>query len=78
MYRGSLRDSQTLIPQVRQLRKRFGIERLVVVGDRGMITQVNIDALGKLKGIDWITALKSTTIKKLMRQGYFIDEAFRG
>ncbi len=69
VYRGSLRDNQTLIPQVRQLRKRFGIERLVVVGDRGMITQVNIDALGKLKGIDWITALKSTTIKKLMRQG---------
>ena len=69
VYRGSLRDNQTLIPQVRQLRRRFGIERLVVVGDRGMVTQVNIDALGKLNGIDWITALKNATIRKLMRQG---------
>ena len=40
--RGNLRDSQTLLPQVKKLKKRFGIDRLVVAGDRGMITQVNI------------------------------------
>ncbi len=69
VHRGSMRDSQTLIPQVKRLRGRFGIERLVVVGDRGMITQVNIDALGKLDGMGWITALKSPVIKKLVRDG---------
>ena len=67
--RGNLRDSQTLLPQVEKLKKRFGIDRLVVAGDRGMITQVNIDALGKLDGIDWITALKSITIRKLVKKG---------
>ena len=66
--RGNLRDSQTLLPQVKKLKKRFGIDRLVVAGDRGMITQVNIDALGKLDGVDWITALKSITIK-LVKKG---------
>ena len=67
--RGNLRDSQTLLPQVKKLKKRFGIDRLVVAGDRGMITQVNIDALGKLDGVDWITALKSITIRKLVKKG---------
>ena len=67
--RGNLRDSQTLLPQVKKLKKRFGIDRLVVAGDRGMITQVNIDGLGKLDGVDWITALKSITIRKLVKKG---------
>ena len=67
--RGNLRDSQTLLPQVQQLRQRFGIARLVIAGDRGMITQVNIDALDKLDGVDWITALKSVTIRKLVKKG---------
>ena len=67
--RGNLRDSQTLLPQVKKLKKRFGIARLVIAGDRGIITQVNIDALDKLDGVDWITALKSVTIRKLVKKG---------
>jgi len=66
---GSLRDSETLLPQVDLLRRRFGIERLAVVDDRGMVTQVNIDALRRLGGVDWIGALKSATIPKLVRDG---------
>ena len=67
--RSSLRDSETLLPQVDLLRRRFGIERLAVVGDRGMATQVNIDALRRLGGVDWIGDLKSATIRKLVRDG---------
>ncbi len=67
--RGSLRDSQTLIPEIRQLQNRFGIKRLVVVGDRGMVTQVDIDALAKMDGLHWISALKSVSIRKLLRDG---------
>ena len=74
--RGNLRDSQTLLPQVKKLKKRFGIDRLVVAGDRGMITQVNIDALGKLDGVDWITALKSITIRKLVKKGALPLQSF--
>ncbi len=69
VYPGNQRDAQTLLPQVESLKKRFGIERLAVVGDRGMVTQVNIDALRKLDGVEWLGALKSTTIRKLVRAG---------
>jgi len=41
---------------VRQVRERFGIETLVIVGDRGMISQTQITALQSLEGVDWITA----------------------
>ena len=69
VYPGSVRDSTTLIAQVNKLRQRYGIERLVVVGDRGMVTQVNIDALRKLDGLHWISALKSRAVRKLVRKG---------
>ena len=48
---------------------RFGIERLALVGDRGMITHKQIDALRPIDGIDWITALRSETIRKLVEAG---------
>ena len=69
VYSGKTRDSKTLLGQVDALRKRFGIEHLVVVGDRGMVTQVNINALRKLDGVHWIGALKSVSIRKLIRHG---------
>ncbi len=76
VYRGCFRDNKTLIPQVNRLKGRFGIDRLVVVGDRGMVTQVNIDALRKLDGIGWISALKSPSIKKLVRSGHLSRSRF--
>jgi len=69
VFEGNTGDPKTLRPQVDKLRDRFGIERFVVVGDRGMITQKQVDALRDLDGIDWITALRPEAIKKLVHAG---------
>ena len=69
VYEGNTADATTLMPQVNQLRKEFGLERLVLVGDRGMISHKAIDALRSLDGLAWITALKSTQIRALVEGG---------
>jgi hypothetical protein len=66
VYEGNTGDAKTLMPQVAKLREHFGLEHLVLVGDRGMISH---KAIGELKGLDglaWITALKSTQIRTLV------------
>ncbi len=70
VFEGNKSDSQTLMPQVEMMKNRFGIETLVLVGDRGMISQKQIDDdLRDLDGVDWITALKSASIRKLIDGG---------
>ena len=67
VYAGNIGDPKTLLPEVARLQKRFGLQRVAIVGDRGMIAQTRITDLKKLDGVDWITALKSATIQKLIR-----------
>jgi hypothetical protein len=69
VYEGNTADASTLLPQVQRLRERFGIERLAIVGDRGMISHKAIDSLRALDGVDWITALKSVQIRTLISEG---------
>ena len=69
VYEGNVADSQTLMPEVKRLREDFGIEQLVLVGDRGMISNKAIDELRGSDGIAWITALKSVSIRALVEQG---------
>ena len=70
VFAGNESDSTTLMPQVEIVRNRFGIKTLVLVGDRGMISQKRIDDdLRNLEGVDWITALKSASIRKLIDGG---------
>ena len=69
VFAGNVGDPRTVGPAVRQLRKRFGLSRVVLVGDRGMLVQARIDDLRKLDGIDWISALRSGAIRKLQRDG---------
>jgi len=69
VYEGNTADASTLMPQVDQLRKQFGLERLVLVGDRGMISHKAIGELRSLDGLAWITALKSTQIRALVQGG---------
>ena len=69
VYEGNVTDSQTLMPEVTRLRQAFGIERLVMVGDRGMISSKAIEELRDSEGIAWITALKSVSIRALIEQG---------
>jgi transposase len=69
VHEGNVADSQTLLPEVTRLRHDFGIEQLVLVGDRGMISSKAIDELRASDGIAWITALKSVSIRALIEQG---------
>ena len=69
VFEGNTGDPKTLLPQVEKLRKNFELDRLVMVGDRGMVSKVQIDAMSKLDGVDWITALKSGAIAKLADAG---------
>jgi transposase len=69
VFEGNTGDPKTLLPQVEKVRSSFDIDRLVMVGDRGMISSMQIDALRGLDGVDWITALKSGAIRKLADRG---------
>jgi transposase len=69
VFEGNTADPKTLLPQVEKVRDSFGIASLVMVGDRGMISNVQIEAMRKLEGTGWITALKSGAIAKLADAG---------
>ncbi len=66
VYEGNTADAKTLMPQVRKLRGEFGLEQVVLVGDRGMISHKAIGELRELEGLSWITALKSSQIRFLV------------
>jgi hypothetical protein len=69
VFEGNTADSKTLLPQVRRVQADFGIERLVVVGDRGMISHKAIEEFKGLPGVAWITAMKSAQIRALVDEG---------
>ena len=69
VFRGNTADPQTVGPALDRLQARFGLERVTMVGDRGMITNARIDEELRPRGVDWITALRAPTIKKLMKEG---------
>jgi transposase len=69
VYPGNTGDPTTVADQIEKLRERFGLSRVVMVGDRGMLTQPQIDKLKQHPGFGWITALTSTAIRELMKQG---------
>jgi len=69
VFPGNTSDSTTLLEQVGKARKSFGIESLVIVGDRGMITQKQIDQLEDEDGISWITALRTEALRDLANRG---------
>jgi len=70
VFEGNTGDPDTVAAQVRKLRERFGLQRLVLVGDRGMITSARIrEDLKTTPGIEWITALRAPAIRKLVDDG---------
>jgi transposase len=70
VYAGNTSDPKTVSDQVTKLRQRFGLQRLILVGDRGMITSARIRENLKLApGIEWITALRAPAIQKLASNG---------
>ena len=69
VYPGNTGDPSTVAEQVHKLRVRFGLQNVVLVGDRGMLTQTKIEALKQHPGLGWISALRSESIRKLMDSG---------
>lgn len=69
VYPGNTSDSTTLLPQVSRLRGDFGLDDVVIVGDRGMISAKQIKELKPLDGVAWVTALRSESIKRLVDDG---------
>ena len=66
VYPGNTGDPSTVGDQVDKLRNRFGISRVVLVGDRGMLTQAQIEKLKAYPQLGWVSALRSESIHKLI------------
>jgi transposase len=69
VYPGNTGDPSTVADQAEKLRHRFGLKHVVLVGDRGMLTQAQIDKLRLRPGIGWISALRSKQIRQLADRG---------
>src|SRR5215470_13010065 len=70
VFEGNVGDPMTLPAQVKKLRERFGIQRVVLVGDRGMITDARIrEDLADVEGLAWITSLRAPAIQALVERG---------
>lgn len=69
VFPGNTGDPGTVSAALDRLQERFGLERAVMVGDRGMITQRRITEELRPRGIDWITSLRAPTIRKLYQEG---------
>jgi hypothetical protein len=69
VFEGNTADPMTLAAQITKLRTRFNLKRVVLVGDRGMITGARLEADVKPAGLDWITALRAPAIRDLAAAG---------
>lgn len=76
-FSGNTADPGTLAAQIAKLRKRFSIQRVVLAGDRGMITSKRIEEdLRPIEGLDWISALRSEGIRKLAEESLIEPSLF--
>ena len=69
VYPGNTGDPTTVPDQVEKLRQRFGLSRVVLVGDRGMLTEAQIGKLKQHPGLGWISALRGPAIRELVESG---------
>ena len=77
VFEGSTSDPKTVAAQVDKIRRRFGLQRVVLVGDRGMLTGARIrEDLMQHDGLRWITTLRAPTIRKLIKAGKVAQTMF--
>jgi len=77
VFAGNTADPATLAPQLQKLRDRFHLRRVVLVGDRGVLTHARIhEELQAVEGLDWITALRGPAIRTLVEAGALDLEHF--
>src|SRR5580765_126084 len=69
VFEGNTGDPMALAAQVEKLKQRFALDHVVLVGDRGMITQARLTEDIKTAGLDWITALRAPAIQELVKGG---------
>ena len=69
VFEGNTADPATVGVQIEKLRQRFGLERVVLVGDRGMLTEARIREEVRPAGLDWVSALRCDAIRKLVESG---------
>ena len=69
VFQGNTGDPTTVASQVTKVKDRFGITKVVLVGDRGMLTAARLREDVGPAGLDWITALRAPQVKKLVRDG---------
>jgi len=69
VFDGNTADPKTLTQQIEKLQQRFGLQRVVLVGDRGMLTAARIERELRPSGLDWITALRAPAIRALAEAG---------
>jgi len=69
VFDGNTADPATLSVQIDKLKQRFGLHRVVMVGDRGLLTEARIEQTLRPAGLDWITALRAPAIKALAAAG---------
>jgi len=69
VFEGNVGDPCTLPSQISKIKERFELERVVLVGDRGMITEARLEETIKPAGLDWITALRAPAIRDLAKAG---------
>src|SRR3954454_7033529 len=74
VYPGNTADPKTVPDQVEAITRRFGLSRVVLVGDRGMLTQTQIDVLKEHPGLGWISALRSGSIRRLLADGLLVRD----
>jgi len=69
VFAGHVSDPRTVANQVHKLRQRFGLQRVVMVGDRGLLTDARLrEDLKPADGIDWVTALRGPAIRQLLQE----------
>ena len=71
VFKGSVADPSTLTRQLNKLRNRFGLDKVTLVADRGLLTHARLTEEVKPAGYDWITALRKPAIRKLAQQDGF-------
>jgi transposase len=76
VYPGNTADPATVPNQIAKVRQRFALTRVVLVGDRGMLTQTRIDTLQQYPGLGWISALRSEAIRELIAKGTLARSLF--
>src|SRR6202049_2400792 len=69
VFEGNTADPMTLSAQIDKLKQRFKLQRVVMVGDSGLLTSARIDQTLRPAGLDWITALRAPAIKQLAAAG---------